>query len=833
MKKEAVAAVLYTLLKFRAPAVLVMLLMSLAFVWPNIPGDKIASALADYAAKFPQEKVHLHLDRGYFAAGDTVNFKAYVVTADNNHLSDTSKILYIDLVDTLHKYAATFKYPIDGGIAWGTIELPDTLKAGNYALTAYTNWMKNFGEGLFYHANLQIGRLGENTATPQTAATTATPHTFFFPEGGNLVDQLLSVVGFKAVDRNGKGAAVSGSIEDETGKAITTFRSGFAGMGRFSLKPEPGHHYFALVKFNDGTEEKVALPAASPSGYVLTVDNSDKQEIRAAITYKGTGQPQPLLLVAQANHKLIKALDAKLVNNAAVVLFKRRDFPTAVTQITLFDAAGEPIAERLIFVNRHDQLQLKLSDAKTAGTAAHKMTLEVTDALLNPVKGEFSVAVVDQTRYTDSLKMPSIMADLLLTSDLKGNIESPDHYFEEGLPDAGLMLDNLMLTQGWRRFKWKDLLTGKYPQIQYPAEKLQTLGGSLVTANGKPVVNGKVLLVAKGDSAFTITTATNAQGRFVFDLPDVFEPRDFTMVGTTASGNNQVKIVPDKQGSFPPEKNALPGSYDMVNGRLKNYLATNAQYAGVGQLGASNTRQLKEVLIKAKQTTPKEKALAASGNLNGPGNADQVITYMELNKCNLLETCLEGKLTGVFFKTVVDKNSNEFKKIPYATGGMGKPMLIVLDGVPIYPPNELRLNNIPAHNVQTIEVLRSGAKSSIYGMDASGGAIVITTKQGGIDYDEVDEFGRKNESRATNYIALTYNAYRKSREFYTPPANAQKPQNTRQRETIFWKARLKSDENGKAAFEFTPANGVKKVSVVIEGLSEEGSTGYLYQQQNF
>ncbi|OOQ62240.1 TonB-dependent receptor plug domain-containing protein [Mucilaginibacter pedocola] len=829
MKNEVVPAVLRRLRKFRAAIIPAMLLLCFAFVWRVDPGDKIATLLADYSAKFPQEKVHLHLDRNYFAAGDTLNFKAYVVTAADNHLSDTSRVLYITLADTTAGYSTTLQYPLEGGTVAGTLELPDSLKAGNYNLTAYTGWMKNFGEGFFYHATISVGLLNGTNTAPQKK-TTGTPHIYFFPEGGSLVEKLTSVVGVKAIDANGKGIAASGSIVDESGKSITTFQTGFAGMGRLNLKPESAHKYFALIKLNGGAETKVPLPAALATGYVLAVDNTDKQQIKVGISYSGPAATQPVLLVAQANNKYITSATATLAGNSASVALKRRDFPTGVVQLTLFAASGAPLAERLIFVNRNDQLKLNVADAATNGS--HKVTLEATDALLNPVKGEFSVSVVDQSRYADSLSMPSIMADLLLTSDLKGTIENPNHYFNEGAADAAASLDNLMLTQGWRRFKWADVLSRKYPQALHSAEKNQVISGVLLSTKGKPLPNGKVMLVAKGDSAYTITTVADSMGRFVFDLPVTLAERKFSIIGNSASGSNLVRILPDAQDPE-YEKSVVPGFSDVgIANRLSNYLTTSKQYIKDGLRLPPNVRQLKVVEIKAKQPTPREKALEASSNLNGPGNADQVVDYHDLENCNLLETCLEGKLTGVYFKTEVDKNSNEFKKIPYATGGMGKRMLIVLDGVPVVPPNELRLNNIPASNVQTIEVLRTGAKLVMYGMNASGGALIITTKQGGIDYGAVDRYGRRRDPTVTNFAVYTYPGYHTSREFYNPPVNAQPPQKVKPRETIYWNARVKTDDDGKASFEFATAPGTKKLAIIVEGLSDEGKTGYVYSHQN-
>lgn len=108
--------------------------LAVSFTRLNGPADKIPSLLEQFGQKFPQEKVHLHLDRNYFATGDTLHFRAYVVNADKNQFSTLSKILYVDLFNVDNSSRTTLSFPLEEGTASGTIEFPDTLKEGTYIL---------------------------------------------------------------------------------------------------------------------------------------------------------------------------------------------------------------------------------------------------------------------------------------------------------------------------------------------------------------------------------------------------------------------------------------------------------------------------------------------------------------------------------------------------------------------------------------------------------------------------------------------------------------------------------------------------------------------------
>lgn len=805
-----------------------------AFGQTITPTDKIPPLLQQSEEKFLQEKVHLHLDRNYYASGDTLRFRAYVVNAGNNQFTDLSKVLYVDLLNLKDSSVAALRFPLTDGGTSGLLTLPDSLEKGTYTLRAYTSWMRNFNPGFFYHTTLKIGNpANHKQSTPDEIirkSNNENDNIRFFPESGDLINGITSVVAFKAIDNTGKGEDVSGIITDENGKVLAGFQSSFAGMGRFNLKPLPGHIYEANVKFKNGVIKKIALPAALTSGYVLAINNQDKANVVVQISTNGLQAPDPVWLASQTNNKLISITKLDLSGGLAIVSIPKRTLPTGIVQFTLFDKLSVPKAERLIFSDRHDQLRLNAGAPKMLSTNSNiQIPVEATDQLANPVSTNFSVAVINRAAPLDSTAIaPSILADLLLTSDLKGYIEYPDHYFKNRLLQTTLQLDNLMLTQGWRRFIWKDLLTGKFPEIIYPVQKQQLLSGKVRSAKGLALPKQDVILVSKGDSAFTIRTVTDNNGKFTFDLPDLQEQQQLSIIAS--SGAKDINIILDQFA--PPDPNdehMIKGKEKSLDKELFNYLAMTKQpAANPAQVAKGGARQLNEVVVKSKKISATDKAVAPSGNLNGAGNADQIITYKDLNHCDNLEMCLLGKLNGVYFKTVKDPYSHGYRKVPFSTGGMNKPMLFVLDGVPMQ--SDLSLNSIPAVNVQSIEVLRTGALLAVYGLAGSGGVLVITTKKGGINYNEMNEQEDKPVTSIPGVINFIYNGYQKCREFYVPKYPVSDTRKKLSPETLYWNPLLKTDDGGKAIFEFSVGVNVKNIALVIEGISADGKIGYTYQE---
>ena len=109
-------------------------------------------------------------------------------------------------------------------------------------------------------------------------------------------------------------------------------------------------------------------------------------------------------------------------------------------------------------------MQLKIGTAKPTYKTREKVEIELDakDQKGKAVAGSFSVAVIDESKVPiDETLESTIFSNILLTSDLKGYIEKPNYYFATESEAVDKALDNLMLTQGYRRFTWKEVLSGK------------------------------------------------------------------------------------------------------------------------------------------------------------------------------------------------------------------------------------------------------------------------------------------------------------------------------------------------------------------------------------
>ena len=152
------------------------------------------------------EKVYLHTDRNIYYPGDDIWFKAYLINAADRSLSVQSRSLHVELISPSSKIIMSRIIRLEAGLGNGDFKLPDNLDSGRYRISAYTNYMRNFGDQLFFNKNITIINPSDsiNAISDSVNYKKNKIEISFFPEGGSLVDNVSSVVAFKAVNAIGK-----------------------------------------------------------------------------------------------------------------------------------------------------------------------------------------------------------------------------------------------------------------------------------------------------------------------------------------------------------------------------------------------------------------------------------------------------------------------------------------------------------------------------------------------------------------------------------------------------------------------------------------------------
>ena len=224
------------------------------------PVIKTINAFQDHVFNHSVEKIYLHLDKPYYAAGEYMYFREYLTDIHLSQENEESRKIYVELSNAEMKLIRSVLLYSEETEYAGQIMLPDSLPAANYHLRAYTNWMRNAGEDYFYHRDIYIG----NTATQKQEAFLQNfdYQVTFFPEGGRLLAGFSNKFAFKSLGNDGFSADITGVVFDEGKNEILRFNSLQFGIGAFDFMPEKDKTYKATVQ-SGGLEKEYTLPATN------------------------------------------------------------------------------------------------------------------------------------------------------------------------------------------------------------------------------------------------------------------------------------------------------------------------------------------------------------------------------------------------------------------------------------------------------------------------------------------------------------------------------------------------------------------------------------------
>ncbi len=788
----------------------------------NNTDKNISGKLEAFLSNHITEKAYLHFDKPYYAAGDTIYFKAYVTTGGEHQLSNLSGVLHVDLINANNKIDQSIKLQLDSGVTWGDFALPDSLPKGNYRIRAYTRLMGNGGEDGYFDQTIAVcsirnDKISESMSVRKTAGSTK-PETRFLPESGSLVTGINAKIAFKAIGTNGAGINVKGVIVDGADKEVCTFASIHLGMGYFYLDPKEGQTYRAKISYPNGIEDMVDLPAAEAKGIVMSIDNDSIPKatvrIQANSAYYLENRNKDYTLLVYSGG-IATTVTCKLDSPVITLDILKRRLHTGIAAVTLFSPTDEPICERLLFIQNYDRLNLDINSDKNIYAKREKATIKLNaiNRAGNPADGHFSVSVTDESKVpVDENTENTILNNLLLTSDIKGYLEQPNYYFTDTSASAAKNLDVLMLTQGYRRFTWKQVLSNKDSLLVNQPEKGLEINGMVKNLFGKPIQNGTISLVpSKGGPVWS--SVSDEKGIFHFSNLVFTDTTHFVLSAVNEKGRNTTKIT-----YFTEKPEAVTFSTKVQNSNIvtDTAMVTYVNNAKKERNEAINYGRGKGIMLKeVKIRDIKLDDQYKTQSLAGAGHADQVMHADEIERIQgTLSTSLWGRLRGIRF----------LGGVPVLTQFSvfnNQPMLVIVDGAILNGDSHGPAPNIDflsVNEVESVEVLKY-VSTAIYGMSGANGVLIITTKQGG---------GRNIKDIASiGILPIAPMGFYKAREFYSPKyeTTAMVTKHHDYRSTIYWNPELVTGKDGTASFDFYNADGKGTYRVVIEGIDDKGNLG--------
>ena len=497
----------------------------------RIPGiEKIVKQINKFGDQSMQQKVYLQTDKDIYLTGETMWIKAYLMDAMSFQADPVSKEIYVELLDQSQRVACSLKLSNKKGVSDGYFILNDTLIEGNYQLRAFTNWMLNFDRDYFFFKTIRIKNPGYADVVNKSRLKYITRFNTelrkkendvrftFFPEGGNLLVGLSSRVAFKAEDESGMPLNITGKISDNLGNEVVSFESEHDGMGSFLFLPGAEKKYSAKIKFSNGTVAEYFLPEALPKGIIMSVNPIGKENIDVKIRQSENSSADSILVVTQSRGQITSISKVKFTNNQVQLVIPKKIFHAGIAQITIFNDKTEPLCERLVFINPEPEKNISKVDL-SSNTVNDSIiyNIKVTQSNGGGVSGKLSFSVIENLSDTARMTKENILTNLLLTSDIKGRVNNPSYYFDTSNPKASNYLDLVMLTNGWRRFVWKDILEDQFTIINYPRAEGISITGTVFGDNlNQTIPNSIVELSVLNKPYLKYQAFTNNNGKFIF-----------------------------------------------------------------------------------------------------------------------------------------------------------------------------------------------------------------------------------------------------------------------------------------------------------------------------
>ncbi|MES2651102.1 MAG: hypothetical protein V4663_05150 [Bacteroidota bacterium] len=744
----------------------------------------VQDAFEDYHKNRFQEKIFVHTDKEQYITGELLWFKLYTVDAFSNLPTDLSKVAYIEVLDNSNQPVIQTKISLKNGLGNGSLYMPLTAKNGNYKFRAYTHWMQNFGPHHFFEK--QITLINPLNTPEKIKVGTAETDLQFFAEGGDMIEGIACNIGIKAVAPNGKGVGVKGVVINQKNDTVARFQTLKFGIGQFKFTPLANQTYKVIASTNQKEILIKELPLPKKQGYALFLAEDENGQI--TLHAETNLSVENVYLFVHQGNKITNAEVARLSGGKAAFQIDKTKLSEGLSHLTLFNETGQAVAERLYFKRPSKSLKIVAnSDALTYKNREKvTVTINASTEKYDALEADVSVAI----RRLDSLQgmdQSDIVSYFWLSAELKGNIESPSYYFLNPTSETDKALDNLLLTQGWRRMTWDDVLVKKPILTFLPEFNGHIVSGKITSPN-----TALYLTLSNSIQKF-FNTKSDSTGHFMFNIKDFYGQNEIILqtnskLDTTATISLQSPFS-EKYTSFTfPDLNLQPSQLNELKKHSFGMQVQNIYLAD----------QLKKV---------------------SPLRIDTTLFYGKPFKSYLLDdyvrfNLMEDVLREYVRETFVTKDGKNF--VINILGGSkllnGEPLVLV-DGAPYFSMD--RVMEIDPKKIKKLDVVRD---YYFYNSDLFNGILNFTSYKPNVTALEINP----------NAVVLDYEGMQLQREFYTPSYNSPEKKDSRLpdfRNLLFWSPSVLIDKQGTTKVHFFTSDQAGVYIGVINGLSKTGMPG--------
>ncbi|MCW1961382.1 TonB-dependent receptor plug domain-containing protein [Chryseobacterium viscerum] len=637
----------------------------------------------------------------------------------------------------------------------------------------------------------------------------------FLPEGGTFINGVEQNIAFKILDEFEKPVDAVLAVYNQNHKKIKEIPAYNFGMGSFRFTPEKGEIYYAKVVKPENSTQTFNFPAAKDEGVVFNIRNENKKVIFTLIST----DEKTITLKGNFRGKELYTKDLLLKKGSNLLEINEKNFPTGICRFTVLEN-NIPLAERVVFTNKENKLNIKVKPVKQHYLPREKVILDIetTDENNRPVPANLGLSVVDDKlwTYADD-KQNHIISWLLMDSELKGKIEKPQFYFDKKEEKADKSLDLVMLTNGYRYFEFipEIITTNKY---KFLPEKKNTIYGVVEDEHKKPVNADVFLLNTDNKKILKQTAAEN--GRFYFS--DLNADHSYKIIARSSQPKHTLKIrilsynldinplVKQKLYNIDVEEIVKEAERkEVIRTENRNNTQTLSK-PGFSKSDTIRNKRIEEVVVLGYNLKRDKTAITSA----------TIMSSMEIQNPNVA-SLLSGKVAGLVITPAGQPAASTQIRIRGTASITNKTPLFIVDGTPVENFN----TTINPNDINSITVLKDAAATAIYGSRAANGVVIINSYKNNSSKISFDITPKSYVAIETlPYGRLT--SYAGSRTFVYPEY---KTTNTSYRfdyrDALYWNPVVETDKNGKAKVELYNSDANSTFRVMTEGISATGLLG--------
>lgn len=752
--------------------------------------DELLKNLEDYFS-VPKEVAYLHLNKSVLLQGEQLGIAAYVVDKSDLKPSVSTSNLYVQIRNSRSEIVKEEVLLVQNGISSGMFDIDSGFTAGDYTITAFTNWMRNFDEQNYFTEKIKV--LDSDSSNRDTGTDALSKiDAQFLPESGHLLNNVLNHVGIIVKDPFGHGLShATVVIRNSREETIANIELNDIGIGRFSFTPNVEETYTALVAYGD---KEFPVNINTPIEKVgITLSASQRNlELRLLINTNAESLEEVrgrTFVLSVQGRKIIDTYPLEFDEQETVpMILDMSNLDPGINILTLFDEDLRPVAERLVF----NHFRLPTEGLRQPQVRKNKDSLDMRFSFDESKDRSLSISVLPQNTVSYN-RNHTIISYNLLQPFVRGPIENGGWYFEDITERKKYELDNLLITQGWSSYDWQSIFKSEVA-LDHKFENNFELE---VQINDSKIM--------KRDQRYVLHAAAINKVHF-FDIPrankkflyDGYKPVEGEkLVMSRVKKNNDLlpaelsirfspNSIPDfrpKVGSIPPKPSGLK-SISMIS------------EPAFAEDFAQGAEELEEVTIDVTIDKVKERERKLDKSAFSRAS---IVTEEDLRMHQTLGDYLRGKNLRVV---------EEQGTLTVQTSASGKDFVLFLDNQRMADGS--MFYNYPLYLVDYVNIDRWGMSNSVLG---SGGSVKVYT-----DYER-RHLATRGRARIQEFDVPL--AYSRKKIFYTPKYGNTSDTFFEEYGVIDWKPTLHSKNGNEITFSIKCPEVDYKL--IVEGFTSDGT----------